>query len=179
MLKGQHKRLSTNKLETPRNVQKDTLGECSLRKNSKHSRNVQGKVGMAHTVRHFAAGAKDSIQIIKTAVKSPAARNLGKTVLSKQFTADTVLDCKSLNEVVVDNFRPGAKLILKNLKTMLSEGSKAKCQKSNQLEAVAAKVKEIVDKYKMRERLLINENKRLRDRIKQLVKNLAVYEKLT
>eukprot|EP00826_Nyctotherus_ovalis_P004028 TRINITY_DN10834_c0_g1_i1.p2 TRINITY_DN10834_c0_g1~~TRINITY_DN10834_c0_g1_i1.p2 ORF type:complete len:180 (+),score=35.10 TRINITY_DN10834_c0_g1_i1:296-835(+) len=179
MLKGQYKRLSTNKLETPRNVQGDILGECSLRKNLKQSRNAQGKVGMAHTVKHLGTGAKGSVQIIKTEVKSPATRNLGKTVLSKQFTADTILDCKSLNEVVVDSFRPGAKLILKNLRTMLSEGSKAKCQKSNQLETVATKVKEIIDKYKTREKLLINENKRLRNRIKQLVKNLAVYEKLT
>lgn len=166
--------------ETPRNLptEKKTTNS-SLRKSSKQSRNkhLQSKIDIARTMKQLESTTKGSIQIITTDIKSPVTRNLGKTVLTKQFTADRILDSKSLNEVMTGSFRPGAKLILKNIKTMLNEDTKHK--KNKKLKNLATRIKETIDKYKEREELLVKENIKLRNQVKHLVKTLAVYEMFT
>jgi hypothetical protein len=161
--------------ETPRNLGYELKAvNSSIRKSSKQSRNkqIQGKFDIAHTMKLLEISTKGSIQIIKSDIKSPMTRNLGKTVLSKQFTADKSLN--NFNEVMTKTLQPKAKLILKNMKMM----DKNKRNKKK-LSHITTKIKDIIDRYKKRETLLINENKRLKEQVKHLIKTLEVYEMFT
>jgi len=180
---NQYKRSIDNKVltETPRNLANELKAvNSSIRKNLKQSRNkqIKGKIDIAHTMKLL--DTKGSIQIIKTDMKSPMTRNIGKAVFSKQLTANEILDCNSLNEAITKSLQPGAKLILKNMKKMLDETERHKKQrKSKKLSNITMKIKDIIDKYKERETLLINENRKLRAQVKHLTKTLAVYEMFT